>query len=56
MGEEAASELFKKMFRERGIESNKVKMQPPDSLVKDFRAKTNPPIRKITAYYRYKQG
>lgn len=49
MDEEAASELFEKMLREHGIESNKVKMQLPDNLIKEFRSKTNLPIRKIAA-------
>ncbi len=49
MDEEAASELFEKMLREHGIESNKVKTELPDSLIKEFRTKTNLPIRKIAA-------
>lgn len=49
MDEEAASELFEKMLRKHGIESNKVKIKLPDSLIKEFRTKTNLPIRKIAA-------
>ncbi|MHB1125422.1 MAG: transposase [Bacillota bacterium] len=48
MDEEAARKLFERMLIGQGLEKG-VKMQPSDTLIKEFRDKTNLPIRKIAA-------
>lgn len=48
--EEQAQELFKKMLIDWRLEdTNKEKVQIPDSLIKEFREKTNLSLRKIAA-------
>jgi len=50
MAEEAARELLQKMLVDRGLEnSSNGKMQIPDSLIKEFREKTNLSARRIAA-------
>lgn len=49
MDEVTASELFKKMLIERGLNNNEDKVHLPDILIKEFKSKTNLPIRKIAA-------
>lgn len=50
MDQDLALELFEQMLIEQGIEDiNGMKVKPPDSLIKELRAKTNLSVRKIAA-------
>ena len=45
--EDAARELFKKTLIEHGLEADKENTRRTEVLIKEFRAKTNLPIRRI---------
>ena len=47
MDEDAARELFQKMLIEHGFKADEKSTLLKDVLIKEFRAKTNLPIRKI---------